>query len=49
VLPELTVGLCESYVSGEGDRARELQSTVFDVRRAIDRGPYLSGVKSALT
>lgn len=48
VFPELTVDLYESYVGGEEDRARELQSTVFDVWKAIDRGPYLGGVKSAL-
>ncbi|MFC7141590.1 dihydrodipicolinate synthase family protein [Halosimplex aquaticum] len=48
VFPELTVELYESYVGGEEGRARELQSTVFDVWKAIDRGPYLGGVKSAL-
>jgi len=48
VFPELTVDLYESYVSGEENRARELQSTVFDIWKAIDRGPYLGGVKSAL-
>ncbi|WP_415378831.1 dihydrodipicolinate synthase family protein [Halosimplex sp. TS25] len=48
VFPELTVELYESYVGGEEGRARELQSTVFDVWKAIDSGPYLGGVKSAL-
>lgn len=48
VFPELTVQLYESYVDGEESRARELQSTVFDVWKAIDRGPYLGGIKSAL-
>ncbi|WP_123536900.1 dihydrodipicolinate synthase family protein [Halosimplex salinum] len=48
VFPDLTVELYESYVGGEEGRARELQSTVFDVWKAIDRGPYLGGVKSAL-
>lgn len=48
VFPELTVDLYESYVDGTESRARELQSTVFDVWKALDRGPYLGGVKSAL-
>jgi 4-hydroxy-tetrahydrodipicolinate synthase/2-dehydro-3-deoxy-phosphogluconate/2-dehydro-3-deoxy-6-phosphogalactonate aldolase len=48
VFPELTVELYESYVDGNENRARELQSTVFDIWKAIDRGPYLGGVKSAL-
>jgi len=48
VFPGLAVDLYESYVNGEENRARELQSTVFDIWKAIDRGPYLGGVKSAL-
>jgi len=48
VFPELTVELYESYVDGRENRARELQSTTFDVWKAIERGPYLGGVKSAL-
>lgn len=48
VFPELTVDLYESYVDGDEARARELQSAVFDIWKAMDRGPYLGGVKSAL-
>jgi 4-hydroxy-tetrahydrodipicolinate synthase/2-dehydro-3-deoxy-phosphogluconate/2-dehydro-3-deoxy-6-phosphogalactonate aldolase len=48
VFPELTVELYESYVDGNEARTRELQSAVFDVWKAMDRGPYLGGVKSAL-
>ncbi|WP_436907962.1 dihydrodipicolinate synthase family protein [Halosimplex marinum] len=48
VFPEMTVELYESYVDGDETRARELQSRVFDVWKAIDQGPYLGGVKSAL-
>jgi len=48
VFPELTVELYESYVDGRETRARELQSTIFDVWKAMERGPYLGGVKSAL-
>ncbi|NGM71152.1 dihydrodipicolinate synthase family protein [Natronolimnobius sp. AArcel1] len=48
IFPELTVDLYESYVEGEEAHARELQSTVFDIWKAVDRGPYLGGVKSAL-
>jgi 4-hydroxy-tetrahydrodipicolinate synthase/2-dehydro-3-deoxy-phosphogluconate/2-dehydro-3-deoxy-6-phosphogalactonate aldolase len=49
VFPELTVDLYESYVDGNESRAREIQSTVFDVWKALERGPYLGGVKSALS
>jgi 4-hydroxy-tetrahydrodipicolinate synthase/2-dehydro-3-deoxy-phosphogluconate/2-dehydro-3-deoxy-6-phosphogalactonate aldolase len=31
------------------ERARELQSKVYDVRDAIKDGPYMSGVKTALS
>ena len=46
--PELVVDLFESYAAGEEDRARELQSRVYDVRSAIKRGPYMAGVKEVL-
>jgi len=46
--PELVVDLYEAYDAGEEDRARELQSEVYDVRSALKRGPYMAGVKSAL-
>ncbi|PSP27707.1 dihydrodipicolinate synthase family protein, partial [Halobacteriales archaeon QH_2_65_14] len=49
VFPELVVDLYEAYDDGDESRARELQSTVFDVRSALKRGPYLAGVKTALS
>ena len=47
--PELVVDLYTAYADGEETRARELQSTVFDVRSALKRGPYMAGVKTALS
>lgn len=47
--PELVVDLYEAYDAGDEDRARELQSQVYDVRSALKRGPYMAGVKSALS
>ena len=49
VFPELVVDLYEAYDEGEEDRARELQSRVYDVRSALKRGPYMAGVKTALS
>ncbi len=49
VFPELVVDLYEAYDAGDETRARELQSTVFDVRSALKRGPYMAGVKTALS
>jgi 4-hydroxy-tetrahydrodipicolinate synthase/2-dehydro-3-deoxy-phosphogluconate/2-dehydro-3-deoxy-6-phosphogalactonate aldolase len=49
VFPELVVELYEAYDAGEEERARELQSDVYDVRDAIKYGPYMAGVKSALS
>ena len=46
--PELVVDLYEAYDDGDESRARELQSTVYDVRRAFKQGPYMAGVKTAL-
>lgn len=46
--PELVVDLYDAYDDGDEERARELQSTVYDVRTAIKRGPYMAGVKTAL-
>ncbi len=48
VVPELVVELYDSYVAGERERAQQLQETVFEVRRALKRGPYMAGVKTAL-
>jgi 4-hydroxy-tetrahydrodipicolinate synthase/2-dehydro-3-deoxy-phosphogluconate/2-dehydro-3-deoxy-6-phosphogalactonate aldolase len=47
--PELVVDLHEAYADGDQARARELQSRVYDVRSAIKRGPYMAGVKEALS
>ena len=49
VFPELVVDLYEAYDRGDRERARELQSTVFEVRSALKRGPYMAGVKTALS
>ncbi|AQL43428.1 dihydrodipicolinate synthase family protein [Halorientalis sp. IM1011] len=47
--PELVVDLYEAYAAGDEDRARDLQSRVYDVRAAMKRGPYMAGVKTALS
>ena len=47
--PELVVELYEAYDGGDEERARELQSDVYEVRDAIKYGPYMAGVKSALS
>jgi len=49
VFPGLVVDLYEAYRTGDEERARELQSTVYEVRRATKRGPYMAGVKTALS
>ena len=49
VFPGLVADLYEAYDAGDESRARELQSTVFDVRSALKRGPYMAGVKTALS
>ena len=46
--PELVVELYDAYDAGDEERARELQSTVYDVRDALKDGPYMAGVKTAL-
>ena len=47
--PELVADLYGAYDAGDRERARRLQSTVFDVRAALKRGPYMAGVKTALS
>ncbi|RRJ32466.1 dihydrodipicolinate synthase family protein [Halocatena pleomorpha] len=47
--PELVVELYDAYDDGDEERAQALQETVFEVRRAFKQGPYLAGVKSALS
>ncbi|MGZ0746198.1 dihydrodipicolinate synthase family protein [Haloparvum sp. AD34] len=49
VFPELVVDLYEAYDDGDRERATELQSRVYDVRSALKRGPYMAGVKAALS
>lgn len=49
VFPDLVVDCDEAFAAGDEDRAQKLQSTIFDVRRALKRGPYMAGVKTALS
>ncbi|MFB6118463.1 dihydrodipicolinate synthase family protein [Halosegnis sp.] len=49
VVPELVVDLYEAYDAGDRERARERQSTVYEIRDALKRGPYMAGVKTALS
>lgn len=49
VFPGLVADLYAAYDTGDEARASELQSTVFDVRSALKRGPYMAGVKTALS
>ncbi|MFB6095446.1 MAG: dihydrodipicolinate synthase family protein [Halodesulfurarchaeum sp.] len=47
--PELVVDLYRAYDEGDRERAQELQERVYAVRSAIKRGPYMAGVKEALS
>ena len=47
--PELVVELYEAYDAGDRERAEELQTTAYRARHAIKQGPYLAGVKAALS
>ncbi|MFD1634885.1 dihydrodipicolinate synthase family protein [Haloplanus ruber] len=47
--PELVVDLYDAYDAGDEAEARRLQSRVFAVRSALKRGPYMAGVKTALS
>ena len=49
VFPELVVDLYDAYDAGREEEARRLQSRVFAVRSALKRGPYMAGVKTALS
>ena len=49
VFPGLVAELYSAYRAGDEQRANELQSTVFKVRSAIKQGPYMAGVKTALS
>lgn len=48
-LPELVVDLHEAYEAGDLDHALDLQNTLYEVRAAFEAGPYLAGVKGALS
>jgi 4-hydroxy-tetrahydrodipicolinate synthase/2-dehydro-3-deoxy-phosphogluconate/2-dehydro-3-deoxy-6-phosphogalactonate aldolase len=48
VFPELVVEFYEAFDRGDHEHARALQSTVFEVRSALKRGPHMAGVKTAL-
>lgn len=49
VFPELIVDLYTAYDTGNESRAKTLQSTVYAARTALKQGPYLAGVKTALS
>lgn len=49
VFPELVVDLYEAYRAGDEDQAQRLQSRVYRVRSALKDGPYMAGVKTALS
>jgi dihydrodipicolinate synthase/N-acetylneuraminate lyase len=49
VFPELVADLYDAYDAGDEAAARRLQSRVFAVRSALKRGPYMAGVKTALS
>jgi len=46
--PEPIVELYEAYDAGEEDRAERLQHDVYELRRKLKEGPYMSGPKAAL-
>jgi 4-hydroxy-tetrahydrodipicolinate synthase/2-dehydro-3-deoxy-phosphogluconate/2-dehydro-3-deoxy-6-phosphogalactonate aldolase len=47
--PEPVVELYDAYDRGDEARARALQSEIYAVRTALKQGPYMSGVKTALS
>jgi 4-hydroxy-tetrahydrodipicolinate synthase/2-dehydro-3-deoxy-phosphogluconate/2-dehydro-3-deoxy-6-phosphogalactonate aldolase len=49
VFPEFVVDLYDAYDDGDESRARDLQSTLYRVRDSFKRGPYMAGVKTALS
>lgn len=49
VFPGLVADLYDAHVRGDRAETRRLQSRVFDVRSALKRGPYMAGVKTALS
>jgi len=49
VFPELVADLYDAHVRGDETEARRLQSRVLEVRSALKGGPYMAGVKTALS
>jgi 4-hydroxy-tetrahydrodipicolinate synthase/2-dehydro-3-deoxy-phosphogluconate/2-dehydro-3-deoxy-6-phosphogalactonate aldolase len=49
VFPELVVDCYTAYAAGDREAARALQSRIYEVRDALKRGPYMAGVKTALS
>lgn len=49
VFPELVVELYEAHANGSRRDARDRQSRIYRVRRALKQGPYMAGVKTALS
>jgi 4-hydroxy-tetrahydrodipicolinate synthase len=46
--PEPVAELYAAYDRGDEERARELQSKIYEIRTALKQGPYMAGVKTAL-
>lgn len=49
VFPELVVDLYDAYDSGDFEQAQSSQSRIYAVRTALKQGPYMTGVKAALS
>lgn len=49
VFPELVVDLYDAYDEGDEGRVRELQRTVYRIDNSFRSGPYMAGVKTALS
>lgn len=49
VFPEVVVELYDRYAAGDHEAAADLQKTVYEIRSALKTGPYMSGVKAALS
>lgn len=49
IFPKLVVDLYNAYDAGNEQKAERLQSQVFEIRSALKQGPYMAGVKTALS
>lgn len=49
VFPEVVVELYERYDAGDREAVADLQETVYSIRSALKTGPYMAGVKTALS